>query len=315
MKKIYLFLSFVTVIFAAPLKAQELSDDEIEFAKTGYLQTQHVLKSSKTKVSKSVENRNTFVTGCDSLETSYAAGNGQSGVMFDVVALQALTIDYLYSNLSVATSDMRLYFKTGTYDTFAADSTAWTLLGSANVVASTTNVPTLIPIPINLSMNTGDTLAFYLTRVGSTTTAGTIRYTNGTLVNSLFTSDSALAFYEGVGLVYPFGTTYTPRVWNGTIKYCTGPVSVNELKTNYASLKTYYNANAEQVIVDIDEQVANQTNSLDFVLMDMVGNKVIQSKVKSGKNAISTEQIAKGIYITSISNSTSILKQTKLVIY
>ena len=78
-----------------------MSADEIEFAKTGVLSIQgtSALKQGLAKNNSFL--KTTGGTGCDSLATNYTAGNGQSGVMFDIVALQALTIEYFYSNLAV----------------------------------------------------------------------------------------------------------------------------------------------------------------------------------------------------------------------
>lgn len=314
MKKNYFFLLFAGLL-GQQLNAQELSADEIEFAKTGYLQTQVQTKQHKTIAPAAFQTKNAFVSGCDSLETIYTAGNGQSGVMFDVIALQPLTIEYIYSNLSAITSDVKLYFKTGTYDTFSGDSTAWTLLGTANVSVPTTNVPVFIPIPINLSMNTGDTLAFYLTRVGTTTAAGTVRYTNGTTVNSLYASDSALAFYEGIGVVYPFGNTYSPRVWNGTIKYCTGPVGVNSLSAAEYEVKSFYNAATQQLIVEIPESSEFENASLELNLIDMLGKSLSSEKLNKGKNVLPVQNLPKGIYIANITKGSTLMKQTKVVIY
>jgi len=36
----------------------------------------------------------------------------------------------------------------------------------------------------------------------------------------LYVQDSHLQIYEGVGKSYPFGSDFSPRVWNGSIIYC-----------------------------------------------------------------------------------------------
>ena len=293
-----------------------MSADEIEFAKTGVLSIQ-----STSALKQGLAKNNSFLKttggpGCDSLETNYTAGNGQSGVMFDIVAIQALTIEYFYSNLSVATSDMRLYYKTGTYDGFQADSSFWTFLGSANVTAAATNVPVYIPISINLTMNIGDTLAFYLTRVGTTVNSGTIRYTNGASVNSLYTSNSDLNFYEGIGVAaYPWGNNFTPRVWNGTIKYCVTPVGVQSVSENEREITSFFNSSSEQIELEVSDELIKNNPNLDFSITDIYGKVILNSKIAAGKNLFSTASLSKGVYIYSVTNSISKLKQSKLVVY
>jgi hypothetical protein len=150
------------VQIATTVVAQDLSPDVLAQLKDeGLIQTQNEMHSLNTSTPNQI-GYSKVSAGCDSLETSYLAGNGQSGVMFYVVASKALTIEYFYSNLSVTTSDMNLYYKSGSFTGFETDSLAWTFLGTTNVAPTTTNVPVFIPISINLAMNVGDTLAFYL---------------------------------------------------------------------------------------------------------------------------------------------------------
>lgn len=315
MKKIYTLLILSGLFANQFLQAQDLNSDEY----TQGLPAVVSHNSSSTKgYSKSLNTnlaRTTSMVGCDSLLTSYAGGNGQSGVMFDVVALQALNIEYFYSSFSIINSDVRIYYKTGTYDGSQADSTLWTFIGTANVAVDSTNVPRLIPVPINLSMNVGDTLAFYITRVGTTANAGTIRYTNGTAVNTIFVADSALAFYQGIGLVYPFGNTYTPRVWNGTIKYCTLPVGTEETTLGNTTSSTFYDAVSSQITVELNQKAKENFSNSEFVLMDIYGKIIVQSNLNLGKNLFSTTGLAKGIYIARINTGAHTTKQTKLIVY
>ena len=95
MKRNYILLSISILFFCTSIKAQEMSADEIEFAKTGVLSIQgtSALKQGLAKNNSFL--KTTGGPGCDSLETNYTAGNGQSGVMFDIVALQALILLFL----------------------------------------------------------------------------------------------------------------------------------------------------------------------------------------------------------------------------
>jgi len=47
-------------------------------------------------------------------------------------------------------------------------------------------------------------------------------YTDGTAVGAVAASNGDLQILQGTGKEYPFGTSFTPRVWNGTIYYGAG---------------------------------------------------------------------------------------------
>jgi len=153
------------------------------------------------------------------LTTTFAGGNGQNGAMFDIVGVTPVVITGFDVNLT-GTATIEVYTVTAgtTYVGNEANPGAWTLLGTApNVVGAGAGVPTTVPIILNVSVNPSQTRGFYVT-----TTAGTLAYTNGTLVGSVFAQNSNIQFLEGIGNVYPFGGTFSPRVWNGRIHYVTG---------------------------------------------------------------------------------------------
>ncbi len=150
------------------------------------------------------------------LQTTFASGNAQNGNMFDLVATDDIVIDSFDVHLEQDT-DIEIYYKSGSYVGSEGNAGAWTLAGTAtNVTAAGNGVPTTVPINVNLPMNNGDTYAFYITA-----TNVSLEYTNGTTVGSLHSSTPHLEFYEGIGVGYAFGNTYSPRVWNGNIHYST----------------------------------------------------------------------------------------------
>ena len=155
-----------------------------------------------------------------SLTTTFDAGNGQAGNMFDIMAINDLTVDsFDISFDSGVTDDVEIYFKTGTWVGFDADPAAWTLLTTVTGVTSAgDNVPTPLSLNLGVDVLAGETVAFYVTL--TTTTA--INYTNGTVVGALFASDANMEFYEGAGNPYPFAGTFAPRIFNGNIVYSTG---------------------------------------------------------------------------------------------
>ncbi len=155
-----------------------------------------------------------------SLTTTFAGGNGQAGNMFDILAINDLTVDsFDISFDSGVTDDVEIYFKTGTWVGFDADPAAWTLLTTVTGVTSLgDDVPTPLNQTLGINVLAGETVAFYVTL--TTTTA--INYTNGTVTGALFASDANMEFYEGGGNVYPFAGTFDPRVFNGNIVYSIG---------------------------------------------------------------------------------------------
>ncbi|MCK5940474.1 MAG: hypothetical protein KAI24_00790 [Planctomycetes bacterium] len=164
------------------------------------------------------------LTAQSPLTTTFAGGNGQSGNMFDVVALNpaGITISYFDVNLDPGTWDMEIYKLTipGPYAPSVNTAADWTLVGSATgVVSAGGNVPTQCPIAVCEYIQQGATQAFYVTVTNGTA----INYTNGTATGTLYTSNSDLEFYEGAGLAYPFVANFNPRVWNGNIHYSVGP--------------------------------------------------------------------------------------------
>ncbi len=154
--------------------------------------------------------------GCNpgNIVTTYAGGNGQSGNMFDVVALSNINVLSFDGNLDVGTHTVEIYYKVGTHVGFEGTSSAWTLIGSTPVTSVAADAPTAIPLPFNVSIPAGQTYAFYVT-----TTLSGIGYTNGTTLGAVYVQDAHTQVLEGVGVAYPFGSVYSPRVWNGTVYY------------------------------------------------------------------------------------------------
>ncbi len=155
----------------------------------------------------------------DSLTTTYAGGNGSNGNMFDVVALQDVVINSVDQGISSSnTYDMEIYFKWGSYQGYETSAGDWTLIGSSTE-SGTANVPMPVNIPIDMEVHAGETIAFYIT---SSNTAVSVAYTNGSNVGAVYASDSYMEILEGVGKSYPFSSTFSPRIWNGTVYYTPG---------------------------------------------------------------------------------------------
>ena len=156
----------------------------------------------------------------DSITTTFAGGNGFDGNMFDVVAINTITVTGFSANLN-ATGVVEIWERAGTYLGFQGSNVGWTQVGTATVTSTGAGTPTNIPIPVSVTINAGDRHAFYVHN------ASGITYTNGTAQGALYTSDSNIEIYEGHGGPY-FALTNVPRVWNGILKYSTGNVCESE---------------------------------------------------------------------------------------
>lgn len=169
----------------------------------------------------------------NNLVLPYNQNNGQRGIMFDITALSNITISCFDVNMATGTTGVSIYYKIGTHVGFTVTPGAWTLIGTTNVAGNGVNIPTYVPINVNVSVTAGCTVAFYITR--TTANGAIINYTNGTAVGFVFASNADMQVKDGTGKDYPFGASFTPRRFNGTIYYnlnsssagvVTGPLSM-----------------------------------------------------------------------------------------
>ena len=174
---------------------------------------------------------------CDPLMLPFGENNSQDGIMFDIEAIIDVTVTAFSANLCDAGPyDMEIYTKTGTHIGFEANAGAWTLVGNAvGVVTVGPDLPTPIPIALNVPIAAGQSAAFYITE--SANTANNMCYTDGGSPPQpappiLILSDPNIIVYEGTGKDYAFGTSYYPRMPNIIVEYdcCPAPtlVVVNE---------------------------------------------------------------------------------------
>jgi hypothetical protein len=162
------------------------------------------------------------------LTTLYASNNGQRGAMFNVEALNTITITCFDASLYAGTtSDYEIYYRTSAFQGFENNAAGWTLLGQATALTSAgANTPTNIPINVNVTIPAGQTYAFYVTN----TFGGGLNYTDGVgNTANIIASNTDMNVYEGVGKSYPFGLTFSTRNFNGTIHYVPGTLLPVEL--------------------------------------------------------------------------------------
>ncbi|MFH0894284.1 MAG: T9SS type A sorting domain-containing protein, partial [Bacteroidota bacterium] len=217
---------------------------------------------------------------CDTISTTWAGGNGNDGCMFDVTALNNITINYFYAALSGTSGTMKIYEKAGSYvgsETIPGD---WTLIDSTFVVSGGSGAATLINIPVDINIPTAQTHAFYITGNGG---ALGVDYTNGTTEGAVFVSDGNIAVKEGKGNAYPFGGSFTPRVFNGSVDYCIeSPTGVSENTDTYG-IKVYPNPFTSVFTVSVNSA---QEKELNILVFDLMGRLVFSNNLSDNTQQI-----------------------------
>lgn len=154
----------------------------------------------------------------DSLLTTMAGGNGSEGTMFVIEAIQETTIQDFALNMNVgSTGDVSIFYRADDYQDFigAGSNTSdagWTLVGTAEGLASDGPDYTNIPVPVNITIPAGERYSFH---IGST---GGVAYTNGTVLGDVYASNAGFNFIQGHGGTI-FNCTFAPRVFNGLIRF------------------------------------------------------------------------------------------------
>ncbi|UTW06102.1 autotransporter outer membrane beta-barrel domain-containing protein [Pseudomonas benzenivorans] len=205
------------------------------------------------------------------LTTTFAGGNGQNGNMFDISATgsSGFTITGIAQNFDSAQpiSGYQIWVATGGVTGNTQNASAWTLLASTgSFVSNAFGTPTLLPFttPLSIALTPGQTIGLYLTN----TDGSSVAYTNGSGVGSVAASDELLTIYEGYGKAYSvdfLGSTFSPRIWNGTLYYFSGPDAASTL----ASMQQ--NASGLRNIFSLQSSYVNPGLSYDCSIFDKNG--------------------------------------------
>ena len=163
------------------------------------------------------------------LQTTFENRNGSYGNMFDIVAKEDLIIHnvwiHTYQQFG-ALVDVEVYklIKPGKFFGHENSRVNWVKVGGAVVKGQGTGQATKLPPGSikEISVAKGQTQALYVTIVG-----GGLRYSNGASANlQVFIENNDLKIYEGAGVGSPrFGSTFSPRVFNGVLEYYTPNVA------------------------------------------------------------------------------------------
>jgi len=195
------------------------------------------------------------------LLTTVTANNGQSGNAFDIKALREIQIIgfEIHTRNAGTIVNAQVFTKQNSYEGFENNADAWTLSQSVAIESKGSGKLTPLPfLPKPLVVPRGTIRAFYIT-----VDSGDIRYTNGNNLGAVYASDRNLEFFEGVGVVYPFSTTYSSRIWNGRIKYVqadSGPVAPTARPTAFPTARPTPESTPPQSPIRTLETTMNQNN-------------------------------------------------------
>jgi hypothetical protein len=159
------------------------------------------------------------------LTTVYGSDNGGSAggmVYFDaVVNSNALLITGFDTNYAGTDAfGWEVWTRPGTYLGNAGSSAGWTMVATGTGVGATENSPSVVTLSNSFTIGANATTGFALRLTAANTGH---EYTNGTGANQTF-SNADLTLNLGAADNTPFaGGGFTPRVWNGTIKYSPVP--------------------------------------------------------------------------------------------
>lgn len=135
--------------------------------------------------------------------------------MFNVFAQRDVKVLGFDTNFDAGSVTVEVYTVAGGYQGHETSPAAWTLIGSAAITSNGPNVATPLPFALDVDIAAGETMGFYITgAIG----AG-INYTNGAGTGVDAAANADISINEGLGVLHPFGTSYSPRIWNGTIYY------------------------------------------------------------------------------------------------
>ncbi len=176
--------------------------------------------------------------GGGALTTLFAANNqgaATGGVYFDLEAVGGEDVDVTSWDTSLEatfTGDVSVWYRPGTFAGFETSPAGWVLIGTAVGVASAgTDVPTPLNVGATHTIVAGDINGIALSLTPTAGAAGHT-YTNGTGGNQVY-NDGVLELRAGSANNVAFSPgVFSPRVWNGTVYYDTGPqITVLDIPT------------------------------------------------------------------------------------
>ena len=150
----------------------------------------------------------------ESLPTSTTTTINWNGVMFDIVALDTITLDSLSTKLNtLGLQTILAYSRAGSHVGYEMNAGAWTLWGNAITTVNTAGDFYSLDYPDKI-LYPNDTLGVYLHVQNSN--ANLSYLPSG---SSLVYSNNKLQIIGGSGITHTFGAIYSPRNWSGEVFY------------------------------------------------------------------------------------------------
>lgn len=150
----------------------------------------------------------------ESLTTTFAGGNGQKGITFDLNSTTNIRLQSFDLNLTNSTAqNLTVYYRVGTSSGNELNASGWVLLGTPSVTGAGSGNPTAVSVS-TLKLLANTTYGFLVhSDNGVQYSNGSTQYTNGTVT---------LVPNKGISGIFT-GSTFSPRIFNGTIYY--GPAT------------------------------------------------------------------------------------------
>jgi len=154
----------------------------------------------------------------NSLFTTFDGGFIQAGNMFNVRAEKDIMIRSIdIHTASTGNVEVEVWTRSGSYRSQESSSRGWFLIVDTVVQGRGQGYATPIPeeaFASAIDMTQGEIRGWYVTLKSPD-----MIYSIGSLDGAIFVDNEDLTFGEGSAKTYPFGTTYKPRVWNGSFNY------------------------------------------------------------------------------------------------
>lgn len=155
------------------------------------------------------------------LSTSYAENNSNNGEVFQLQAINAVTITGFGVDLTGNITGYTIYEHVGAFSSVQGGSSPWTAIATGGAVTSNgTGVETALPSTFSVSLAAGSTDAFLILTSGS---GQLVAYENGGSLGTTLASNTDLKILEGWGETSAFGTTNADREANVSVIYSAVP--------------------------------------------------------------------------------------------
>jgi IPTL-CTERM motif len=159
------------------------------------------------------------VAQADTLVTPAAPFAARMLPMFDVTAINALTVQSLSASMVMAAAPqtISIYGRPGTHAGQEFTPASWTLLGQTTLAPIAAGVVDF-PIPLNVPIAAGATYAFHIV---TTNCCGVAPFNlSNNMTGSLLTADANLRLFAGVSMTGAFGLRNPDAGLVGKVTYC-----------------------------------------------------------------------------------------------